>query len=164
MQAIPAPKGYSRYFGIKDKNIEERSMSPMMNSQKIPQEFYENYSRIASHDANTGQLQNQGNTTGNMKLINTLKNSTISAKQNQKIVHSLGTLGLHMPPTNLISEYENIEEMHGVLVAFYQVSHGMLDKVEITENKDNKNNDNGEKNKDDKEDIRDKDEDNLLTL
>eukprot|EP00343_Euplotes_focardii_P003031 CAMPEP_0205805654 /NCGR_PEP_ID=MMETSP0205-20121125/8959_1 /ASSEMBLY_ACC=CAM_ASM_000278 /TAXON_ID=36767 /ORGANISM="Euplotes focardii, Strain TN1" /LENGTH=145 /DNA_ID=CAMNT_0053077251 /DNA_START=639 /DNA_END=1073 /DNA_ORIENTATION=- len=117
------------------KNEEERSMSPMVNSQKMPNEFYDNYSRITSYDTHSNQLK-QGNT-GNMNLINTLNKSTISAKQSKKIFHSLGTLGLQVPTTNIISEYENIEEMHGVWVAFYQVTHTMLGKVE-NKNRDDK--------------------------
>lgn len=72
-------------------------MSPMISSQKIPNEFYDNHSRITSYDNNRPHPQRTGESTSNMKLINTLNKSTMSAKQN-KVFHSLGTLGLHVTP------------------------------------------------------------------
>ena len=134
--------------------LEERSMSPLVNSQKNTNELYDNYSRITSYDPNNGQFRKQGNTTNNMNLINTLNKSTLSNKQSKKIFHSLGTLGIHAPPSNIITECENIEEMHGVLVTFLQISHKILDKVEVKQDKE------------DKEEGKEKEEDqeNLLIL
>jgi hypothetical protein len=117
---------------MSNMNIENQSMSPMVKSQKIPHEFYDNHSRITSYENNRPHPQMTGSSANNMKLINTLNKSTMSTKQN-KGFHSLGTLGMHMNPNNLYTDYENIEEMHGVIGAFYQVTNSMLHKVEAKE-------------------------------
>ena len=107
-------------------------MSPMVNSQKIPHEFYDNHSRITSYDNNRPHPQRTGASASNMKLINTLNKSTMSAKQ-KKAFHSLGTLGLQITPNCLYTDYENIEEIHGVLGAFYKISNNMINKADSKE-------------------------------
>lgn len=125
-------------------------MSPMINSQKMPNELYKDHSRITSYDNPKLNMGRQNISANNTKLINTLgmsdrgythlalNKSTISAKQSKKVLQSLGTLGLYPTVTNLAIEQENIEEMHTVLVAFYRVAHGMLNKVEFGNSEEDK--------------------------
>ena len=77
----------------------------------MPHELYNEYSKISSHNL---KFKKKGNVTNNINLINTLNKPSLSEKLSKKIIHSMGTLGLNIPQIRLITEYENIEEMHGV--------------------------------------------------
>lgn len=109
---------------------DERSMSPLVNSQKIQSKLYENNSRITSYENNWPNPLRHNSTMGNAKIIhtvNTLNKSTLSGKMSKK-ANDRGNA--------FMLEHDNIEDMHGVLVAFFHASHGLLTKVE---EKDSKN-------------------------
>lgn len=91
-------------------------MSPMSTSQRP------SYIGTRPHPADNGNTQNH--------MIHTLNKSTISAKQSKKIPRSLGTLGLVATSSAKMMEQDNIEEMHGVLVAFYIINRNMLHRIE----------------------------------
>ena len=119
--------------------LNDRSMSPMINSQKLPQNI-EQKNRITSYE---NMKVNQSNAIEKQMLIKkfkdtnnssngTMNKSTIS--QNNKF-HSLNTLkdhGMNMSnkAMTLQMDQDNIEEIHAIVVAFHHSTKGLLDRVE----------------------------------
>ena len=135
---------YSTNTSAQNLNYAERSMSPMINSQKIPAKSkitsYENMSiknkKIVLNNKDQQILIKKFKDTNNSSN-GTMNKSTISA---QNKFHSLNTLkdyGINMSnkAMTLQLDQDNIEDMHLVMVAFHRSIRNLLGKVENKQNK-----------------------------
>ena len=116
-------------FHLLALGTDERSMSPLVNSQKIQNKLYDNNSRITSYENNWPNPLRHNSTMNNAKIIhtvNTLNKSTLSGKMSKKAQDR---------SSMFILENDNIEDMHGYLVSFFHASHGILTKVEEKDHK-----------------------------
>jgi hypothetical protein len=134
---------YSANTSANNIKLNDRSMSPMLNSQKIPKD-YENQAKITSYD-NIGMNKGKLHSTAleqkmlikkfkdtNNSSSGTMNKSTISA---QHKYHSLNTLkdhGMNMSnkAMTLQLDHDSVEEMHIIIVAFHHSTNNILNRVE----------------------------------